>query len=90
MQRTLIESDRYREQLAALGDARRMDDLLRGVTWALSVNPEVYAVVKGMKDIRLIKTDEFPGAPALRVWFRIDEDGQHVHLEEIEAVEQDV
>jgi hypothetical protein len=82
VQRTLIESDRYRQKLAALGDAQRM-----GVTWALCNNPMVYEVVKGMRDIRLLKTDAFPGAPAVRIWFRIDEDGAHVHLEDIEPVE---
>lgn len=89
MHRTLIESQRYRESLAALGDPERLDDVLRGVMWALSTNPDVYEVVNGMKDIRLLKTDIFPGAPSLRIWFRIDENGQHVHLEEIEALEMD-
>jgi hypothetical protein len=85
--RTIIESEAYRRQFETLGDAARLDDILTGVTWALSTNPEVYEVVKGLKDIRLLKTDAFPDAPPLRIWFRIDEGGQHVHLEAIEAME---
>jgi hypothetical protein len=85
--RTLIESPTYSQQLASLGDPERMDEIVRGVTWALCRNPEIYDVVKGYRDIRLLKTDAYPGAPALRIWFRIDENGQHVHLEYIEAVE---
>jgi len=85
--RTLIESPTFASQLAAIGDAERMDDVLRGVTTALSTKPDVYDIVSGMRDIRLLKTRRFPGAPALRIWFRIDEDGQHVHLEAVEAIE---
>ena len=88
MLRQLIESDTYKKQVAALGGAERMDDVLLAATWALSTSPEVYEVVKGFKDIRLLKTDEIGGASAYRLWFRIDENGQHVHLEAIEAAEQ--
>ena len=45
--------------------------------------------MKGTRDTRLLKTDALGGLPPLRVWFRVDEDGQHVHLEYIEAVEQE-
>lgn len=64
-----------------------MDEVLCSVTWALCTKPEVYDVIRGVRDMRLLKTRSFPGAPSLRIWFRIDEDGQHVHLEEVEAVE---
>ena len=87
MHRTLIESAEYTAQLTALGNPERLDDVLCGVSWALSTNPEIYDIVRGFQDIRLLKTDSFPGAPALRIWFRIDENGQHVHLEAIEAIE---
>lgn len=64
-----------------------MDDVLLAATWALSTNPEVYSLVKGFRDIRLLKTDAIGGTQAYRLWFRIDENGEHVHLDYIEAVE---
>lgn len=86
--RELIESAVYTAALKALGDPERLDDALSGAYWALATNPEVYEVVKGLRDIRILKTDPLGGVPALRIWFRIDEGGHHVHLEMIEAVEQ--
>ena len=86
--RELIESAEYSAGLQALGDPGRLDDALRGVYWALATNPDVYEVVRGFKDIRIIKTDPLGGVPALRIWFRIDEGGHHVHLELIESIEQ--
>jgi hypothetical protein len=89
MQRTLIHEATYTYALRALGlDIQRLDDVLTSVEWALSTNPDVYEVVKGTQSTRLLKTDALGGLPPLRVWFRISEDGQHVHLEYIEAVEQ--
>ncbi|HVX91307.1 MAG TPA: hypothetical protein VHC20_06855 [Candidatus Paceibacterota bacterium] len=89
MLRELIESHQFTQNLAAIGDAERMDDVLTGVKWALASNPEAYDVVRGLVDIRLVKTRPFPGAPMLRIWFRIDEDGHHVHLEDVEAIESE-
>ena len=87
MLRQLIESEEYKHQIAALGGAARMDDVLLAATWALSTSPEVYDVVKGFRDVRMLKTDALGGADAYRIWFRIDENGEHVHLEFIEAAE---
>lgn len=89
MERTLVHEQTYSAALAALGsDIRRLDDALTGVEWALSTNPEVYDVVKGTLQTRILKTDALAGLPALRVWFQINDDGHHVHLEYIEAIEQ--
>lgn len=87
LSRTLIESAIYEAGLRRLGQQERLDEALTAIYWALSTNPEVYDVVKGFRDIRLLKTDGLAGLPPLRIWFRIDEDGQHVHLEHIEANE---
>lgn len=84
--RELVESEAYTNALAGLGPMERIDDALTGVYWALSTNPEVYDVVRGFRDMRLLKTDALGGLPAFRIWFRIDEDGQHVHLEFIEPI----
>jgi hypothetical protein len=90
MERTLVHEDTYEESLKALGsDLQRLDDALIGVMWALSTNPEVYDIVKGTVRTRLLKTDPLGGLPPLRVWFHVDEDGNHVHLEYIEAIEQE-
>ena len=89
MQRTLIHENTYRRALAELGtDLRRLDDALVGVEWAVATNPEVYDVVKGTTDTRVLKTDALGGLPPLRIWFRIDAQGQRVHLLYIEAVDQ--
>jgi hypothetical protein len=84
--REVIESATFTTALGELGDIRRLDEVLTGVYWALSTNPEVYEVVKGFQDIRLLKTDPLGGLPGFRIWFRIDENGQHVHLEHIEPI----
>lgn len=89
MERTLIHEKTYAYALEQLGpDIARLDDALTGVEWALATNPEVYEVVKGTVRTRLLKTDALGGLPPMRVWFHIDEDGQHVHLEYIEVIEQ--
>jgi hypothetical protein len=84
--RELIEGAHFAAALTEIGDIKRIDDVLAGVYWALSTNPEAYEVVKGFADIRLLKTDPLGGLPAFRIWFRIDENGQHVHLEYIEPI----
>jgi hypothetical protein len=91
MERTLIHERTYEHALAQLGtDIRRLDDALTGVEWALATNPEVYEIVRGTRFARLLKTEPLGGLPPLRVWFRIDEDGHHVHLDYIEAIEQGI
>jgi hypothetical protein len=89
VRREIIESSEFTQQLLTIGDVERLDDALTGVYWALSTNPEVYDVVRGFRDIRLLKTDAIGDVPALRIWFRIDENGKHVHLEYIEVVSED-
>jgi hypothetical protein len=68
----IIESSQYSEELAdireKLGlDARRMDDVLEGVMWGLGSNPSQFFQIT--RTLWLIKTDRFPGAPPLRIWF---------------------
>jgi len=82
--RTLVQSAAYTKAFDSLGDARRIDEALTGALWALSTRPEVYDIVKGYADIRLLKTKPAGDVPALWIWFRIDADGKNVHLEFIE------
>ena len=73
--RELIESVSFTAALDEIGDIKRLDEVLTGAYWALSTNPEVYDVVNGFADIRLLKTDPLGGLPGFRIWFRIDENG---------------
>jgi hypothetical protein len=94
--RTLVESPQYSEQLAgfgnALGGVSRIDDALRGVTYALSRRPEVYDVLPGFRELRWAPTDRFEGpegvVPELTVLFTIPNEHE-VHLLWIEAYEED-
>ena len=87
MNRTLIESENFTNQIQELGDFERLDDALTGVYWALSTRAEVYGPV--FRDIRLLKTDPLGGLPALSVRFRIrDEDA--VELLHVEPTEDGV
>lgn len=89
MERTLVHEPTYAYALQVFGkDIQRLDEALTGVEWALSTNPEVYDVVKGTVSTRLLKTDALGGLPPLRIWFRINEDGNRVHLDYIEAIEE--
>ena len=85
----LVESKDYHNELGKIGDYKRLDDVLRGVTWALSNNPKVYRVVEGMKVVRLLKTGPFGDLPELMIWFWIDEVNERVELLMIESVQEE-
>jgi len=84
MHRTLVESKLYTEQYRALGDVKRLDDLLSGLLWSLSTaaHPEEWPIVPGFRALRIAKTDGFD-TPVLRIWFVLNE--QTVDLLAIEA-----
>jgi len=54
-------------------NARRLDDQLRGIEWAIATAPYEFPQVQGTS-LHLIKTDPWPGAPPLRVYFTIDDE----------------
>lgn len=83
---TIVEEHEFTNQLRELGNLERIDDLLTGVYWALSTNPEVYGVLRGFKDVRLLKTDPLAALPAFRIWFRIDARDYQVHLMYLEEI----
>lgn len=82
---TLVETPEYTARRAELAYPR-LDDVLRGVMWALSTNPAAFPIVPGFRDVRVVKTDPIAFGPSmqprLRIWFRID--GRQVRLEYIE------
>ena len=52
--------------------AKRLDEILFGITWVLSRKPESFPQVTGL-DLYLAKTDPVPGLPSVNVWFTFDE-----------------
>jgi hypothetical protein len=52
-------------------DAKRLDDLIDGALWAISTHPEKLPLIE--KNLRVAFTDDFPGAPAMRIFFSITE-----------------
>lgn len=67
-----VETPTFTESRDAINpDVRRMDDILGGAMWAIENGADKLPVVVG--NLRIVKTDPFPGAPALRIWFTLDE-----------------
>jgi len=50
-------------------DARRWDEIMDGVCWAISRNPSEFPEVRKGSNLRLVLTDAYPGIPALRILF---------------------
>lgn len=85
--RTIRESDLFTAQRDKIEpDVRRMDEVLDGIYWGLGENPRQYRNVPGTK-LWVAKTDPFPGAPRVRVWFRLGD--EIIDLLSIECIEED-
>ena len=85
---TIHEGDLYKHQRDQINpDVRRMDEILEGVMWALGRNPQQFFQTIGR--LWLVRTDPFPGAPPLRIWFKLELEAQTVELLSIERVEED-
>lgn len=67
-------------------DARRLDAQLEGIIWQVAHDAEGCWNLRG--NLYLIKTDPWPDAPALRMFFTIDDDN-YCTLQWIETVEDD-
>lgn len=85
----LLETDAFRKKAEELGNYRRLDEALTAVTWAFNNNPHVYDIVEGMEDVRLLKTDSVGEFPALRIWFRINEEEERLELLYLEKIPDD-
>lgn len=89
-----VRRDQLFEQNARLiqPDAPRLDEQLQGVEWVIATNPEACPRIPGTL-LRLVKTDPFPGAPPLRIYFTIDDENtctmQYIELIEAPAPEED-
>lgn len=76
----LRESNEFSEQCAELGGAYRVDQALAAIYWVLERYPAAYPVLRGLKRTRLVTTHRFVDAegaiPRLRVYFRIESEGE--------------
>jgi hypothetical protein len=71
--RQIAYDQTFLEQAAILrADARRLDELLDGVTWLIANHAEDCEVVE--RNLRVAFTDPFPDAPAMRIYFTITDD----------------
>lgn len=85
--RTIIEEKAFSRQIEGLAIShRRLDEVMVGISVALSSRPEHCTVVPGTK-LSVIKTQAYPKAPALRIFFTYDEND--VHLQFVEFAEPD-
>ncbi len=69
--RTLIESKEYAVAFNKIGDAKRLDDALIGLTEAIAINPADWEIVPGFKTIRLARSAAIKGMPRLKIWFSV-------------------
>ena len=66
---------------------RRLDDVYRGIEWAIATDPLVCPEIPGADRIRILKTDPYPDAPPIRVYFRIDNDDHHCTILEVHEIQ---
>jgi len=72
--RTIRESPEFVQQKGRIQpDARRLDEQLFAVNWELARKPELYPKV-GKSKLHCIKTDSWPDAPSLRIYYTFDDD----------------
>jgi hypothetical protein len=84
--RTVREEPKFREQLDALAtDHRRLDDVLAALYFALARRPEMFPAISGTS-LSLAKTEFYPDAPALRIFFTYTD--TEVHLLAVEFAEE--
>jgi hypothetical protein len=73
--RTLVETEEYRQRLAALGQIKRLDEALRGAMFAIAANAEIFAQDPNFPSIRyaFIRGVQTPHRswPKLVIRFRI-------------------
>lgn len=85
--RNIVEDSLFATQKRKLKhSARRLDSILDGITWALARKPEQFPRVPDTEKLYLAKTDPFPGAPRMYVWYTFDE--KNVYLLSIEEAQE--
>ena len=72
--RTIREDPAYTAQAQALApNTQRLDEILEGLVWAVCTEPSIFPLMRDT-GMRLVKTDPYPGALPLRIFFTWDED----------------
>lgn len=80
--RTIREENQFSEEKKRLGKtAKRLDEILSGVLWAVSRRPESFLNIPDSK-LYLAKTDNFPRHSGFYIWFTFDDEA--VYLRSIE------
>jgi hypothetical protein len=83
--RSLIEEELFTAQRNMINpNVKRMDAIMEGLTWALSTNPSQFFQVFSNRRLWIAKTDAYPDAPALRIWYRFDDTTVYLSIEVIE------
>lgn len=84
--RSLVASEDFDEEKCTIEpDAKRFDEMMRSVEWVLIREPGHFPEVPGTNGLHMLKTDEFPSAPAVRIWYTYDD--QEIFLHSIEIVD---
>lgn len=74
--RDLIHSESYVRSAAQIEpDVQRWDHVIEGVETGIANDAEFYDPIPGTS-VRMCPTKDFPGAPALRVFYRIVSDDE--------------
>jgi hypothetical protein len=72
--RTVVENARFtKEKSVVERDARRFDEMMESVIWALSTKPEHWDQI-GNTEVRALPTEGWPGVPAFVIYYRFTED----------------
>ena len=72
--REIVEEAGFTEQVNALAISyKRLDDVMEGILFAVSSNPEHFPLIPGTR-LRFLNTSVYPDAPALRVYFTATEE----------------
>lgn len=86
MERTIREDHLFTaSRVVVQSNARRFDEQVEGAIWVIARDAEKCARIPHTSDLRIIKTDPYPDAPALRIYFTID-DADHCTLRYVERV----
>ncbi|MHB1795288.1 MAG: hypothetical protein ACYCPO_09995 [Acidobacteriaceae bacterium] len=71
--REIIEEKSFdAEKHRVAKSAKRLDEILSGIIWALSRKPESFSKVPDL-NLYVAKTEDAPDAPAVNIWFTFDD-----------------
>jgi len=78
MLRTLIYSEHFEACCAEIEpDAPRLEEALRYPLFAIAEQPESFPEIPGTR-LRRVRTNDFPGAPPMLLYFAIENDDECV------------